>query len=89
LSNTTTTRQPLLPAKIMPRMPACWTLAEAAGHASPYRIQHLLSRARVGDAATSTAPSKPTGDGTPTPTRRHGNDLQLPYQREPRRQDSR
>ena len=24
----------------------CWTLAEAAGHASPYRMQHLLSRAR-------------------------------------------
>jgi len=28
--------------------------------------------------ATSTGPSKPTSDGTPTPTRRHGNDLQLP-----------
>jgi uncharacterized protein YdhG (YjbR/CyaY superfamily) len=25
------------------------------------------------------APSKPTSDGMPTPTRRHGNDLQLPY----------
>lgn len=25
---------------------SCWTLAEAAGHASPYRMQHLLSRAR-------------------------------------------
>src|SRR5580658_8945263 len=25
----------------------CWTLAEAAGHASPCRMQHLLSRARV------------------------------------------
>lgn len=25
----------------------CWTLAEAAGHAGPYRMQHLLSRARV------------------------------------------
>jgi len=24
----------------------CWTLAEAAGHASPYRMQHLLCRAR-------------------------------------------
>jgi hypothetical protein len=24
----------------------CWTMAEAAGHASPYRMQHLLSRAR-------------------------------------------
>jgi SRSO17 transposase len=24
----------------------CWTLAEAAGHACPYRMQHLLSRAR-------------------------------------------
>ena len=27
----------------------CWTLAEAAGHACPYRMQHLLSRARVDD----------------------------------------
>ena len=27
----------------------CWTMAEAAGHASPYRMQHLLSRARVND----------------------------------------
>ena len=27
----------------------CWTLAEAAGHAGPYRMQHLLSRARVDD----------------------------------------
>src|SRR5580658_7229630 len=25
----------------------CWTLAEAAGHAGPCRMQHLLSRARV------------------------------------------
>ena len=25
----------------------CWTLAEAAGHPSPCRMQHLLSRARV------------------------------------------
>ena len=24
----------------------CWTLAEAAGHDRPYRMQHLLSRAR-------------------------------------------
>ncbi len=24
----------------------CWTLAEAAGHPSPYRMQHPLSRAR-------------------------------------------
>ena len=31
-----------------------------------------------GDAATSMAPSKPTSDGMPTPTRRHGNDLKLP-----------
>jgi len=27
----------------------CWTLAEAAGHPGPYRMQHLLSRARVDD----------------------------------------
>ena len=25
----------------------CWTLAEHAGHRSPYRLQHLLSRAQV------------------------------------------
>lgn len=25
----------------------CWTMAEAAGHDRPYRMQHLLSRARV------------------------------------------
>jgi SRSO17 transposase len=24
----------------------CWTMAEAAGHARPYKMQHLLSRAR-------------------------------------------
>jgi SRSO17 transposase len=29
----------------------CWTLAEAAGHACPYRMQHLLSRARCDDPA--------------------------------------
>jgi SRSO17 transposase len=27
----------------------CWTLAEAAGHPGPYRMQHLLSRARCGE----------------------------------------
>ncbi len=27
----------------------CWTMAEAAGHPGPYRMQHLLSRARVDD----------------------------------------
>jgi SRSO17 transposase len=27
----------------------CWTLAEAAGHPGPYRMQHLLSRARCDD----------------------------------------
>lgn len=25
----------------------CWTMAEAAGHPAPHRMQHLLSRARV------------------------------------------
>ena len=25
----------------------CWTMGEAAGHPGPYRMQHLLSRARV------------------------------------------
>jgi SRSO17 transposase len=29
----------------------CWTLAEAAGHGSPCRVQHLLSRARCDDRA--------------------------------------
>ena len=29
----------------------CWTLAEAAGHASPCKMQHLLSRARCDDQA--------------------------------------
>ena len=29
----------------------CWTLAEAAGHGSPCRMQHLLSRARCDDRA--------------------------------------
>jgi SRSO17 transposase len=27
----------------------CWTIAEAAGHPGPYRMQHLLSRARCDD----------------------------------------
>jgi SRSO17 transposase len=27
----------------------CWTMAEAAGHSGPHRMQHLLSRARVDD----------------------------------------
>jgi len=29
----------------------CWTLAEAAGYASPCPMQHLLSRARCDDGA--------------------------------------
>ena len=34
---------------------------------------------RPGDAATSTAPAKPTGAGTPTPRQRYDhNELQLP-----------
>ena len=35
----------------------CWTLAEAAGHASPYRMQHLLSRARVDERQLLDAPA--------------------------------
>ena len=27
----------------------CWTIAEAAGHPGPHRMQHLLSRARFDD----------------------------------------
>ena len=36
----------------------CWTLAEAAGHASPYRMQHLLSRARVDDRTARQRPQR-------------------------------
>jgi SRSO17 transposase len=28
----------------------CWTMAEAAGHARPYKMQHLLSRARFDES---------------------------------------
>jgi SRSO17 transposase len=31
----------------------CWTLAEAAGHATPCKMQHLLSRAACDDRAMS------------------------------------
>ena len=31
----------------------CWTMAEAAGHATPYKMQHLLSRASCDDRAMS------------------------------------
>jgi len=35
---------------------------------------------QIGDAATSTAPAKPTNAGTPTPRQHHDhNELQLPY----------
>ncbi|WP_285729529.1 transposase [Nocardiopsis sp. ATB16-24] len=27
----------------------CWTLSEHAGHSTPYRFQHLLSRAQVNE----------------------------------------
>jgi len=33
----------------------CWTMAEAAGHPGPHRMQHLLSRARVDDRELSQA----------------------------------
>ncbi len=46
---------------------------------SPAAISPTAMPGRCGAAATSTALSKPISDGTPTPTRRHGNDLQLPY----------
>lgn len=46
---------------------------------SPAATRRTATPGRCGDAATSTAPSKPTSDGTPTLTRSHGNDLQLPY----------
>ena len=47
----------------------CWTLAEAAGHPGPHRMQHLLSRARVDDqrvldsAADWAAGRLPAGQG--------------------------
>jgi hypothetical protein len=44
----------------------------------PAATSRTVTPGRYGDAATSTGPSKPTSDGMPTPTRRHGNDLQLP-----------
>src|SRR5258708_11062807 len=31
----------------------CWTMAEAAGHATPCKMQHLLSRASWDDGAMS------------------------------------
>ena len=45
----------------------CWTLAEAAGHPSPCRMQHLLSRARLDeqpmlDAAADWAVGHLAGD---------------------------
>ena len=41
----------------------CWTLAEAAGHPAPYRMQHLLSRARCDDQAMLEEP-RPGPPGT-------------------------
>ena len=47
----------------------CWTIAEAAGHRGPHRLQHLLSRAvwddqRVADVAAAWAVSHlDDGDG--------------------------
>jgi hypothetical protein len=46
----------------------CWTLAEAAGHASPYRMQHLLSRARVTSRGCWTPPR--TGQWSTSPQAR-------------------
>ncbi|MBB5495761.1 SRSO17 transposase [Nocardiopsis metallicus] len=33
----------------------CWTLAEHTGHSAPYRMQHLLSRARLDEQALTVA----------------------------------
>ena len=33
----------------------CWTLAEQAAHPTPYRIQHLLNRARMDEQAPAAA----------------------------------
>ena len=46
----------------------CWTLAEAAGHASPCRMQHLLSRARVDERQLLDA----AADWAAAPDRRPG-----------------
>jgi hypothetical protein len=63
----------------------CQPVAGAAGHRGPHRLQHLRDTVippprrdrpagctgRPGDAATSTAPAKPTSAGTPTPRQHH------------------
>jgi SRSO17 transposase len=72
--------------------PGCRTDPDhiAGAAAAPARHRHPATPARPGpigctgqpgDAATSTAPAKPTNAGTPTPRQHHDhNELQLPYQ---------
>jgi hypothetical protein len=52
--------------------------AAALSSPTPAATGRTVTPGHCGDAATSMAPSKPTSDGMPTPTRHHGNDLQLP-----------
>jgi AMP-binding enzyme C-terminal domain len=47
----------------------CWTMAEAAGHPGPHRMQHLLSRARVDEEQM---PGRRRGLGGRAPLRRLG-----------------
>ena len=58
-------------------MPELLDSSAALSSPSPAATSRTATPGRCGDAATNTAPSKPTSDGMPTPTRRHGNDLQL------------
>ncbi|MFY3390868.1 IS701 family transposase [Nocardiopsis sp. A1-1-1] len=53
---TRTTAREMISALLAP-LPAknCWTLAEHAGHPSPYRFQHLLARARIDETALAAA----------------------------------
>ncbi|WP_017583303.1 IS701 family transposase [Nocardiopsis valliformis] len=53
---TRTTARDLIRALLAPlTRKNCWTLAEHTGHRSPYRIQHLLGRARLDERALATA----------------------------------
>jgi hypothetical protein len=50
----------------------CPGSSAAPSSPNPAATSRIATPGRYGDAATSTGPSKPTSDGMPTPTRRHG-----------------
>ena len=53
---TRTTARDLITALLAPlTRKNCWTLAEHTGHRSPYRMQHLLNRARLNERALTAA----------------------------------